>query len=100
MISIPTHSSDGLGNHTMSLFTCNFCEESKFCDKKLRTHSTLRYHMKILHPQFVSNCKSSSECKFGPKKCWFLHQEDIEIAYQNAKDDDQKNDNEINYDME
>ena len=56
--------------------------------------------MKILHPQFVSNCKSSSECKFGPKKCWFLHQEDIEIAYQNAKDDDQRNDNEINYDME
>ena len=148
-----THSSDGLGNHTMSLFTCNFCEESfdtlqevmkhkkinhtnsvqhckqfienmcfygddcwfqhsesfrksepsfkcNFCDKKFRTHSTLRDHMKILHPQFVSNCNNSSECKFGAKKCWFLHQEDIEIAYQNAKDDDQRNDNEINYDME
>ena len=148
-----THSSDGLENHSLSLFTCNFCDESfetlqevmkhkknnhtnsvqhckqfienmcfygddcwfqhsesfrksepsfkcKFCDKKFRTHSTLRDHMKILHPQFVSNCNNSSECKFGPKKCWFLHQEDIEIAYQNAKDEDQRNDNDINYDME
>ena len=34
------------------------------------------------------------------KKCWFLHQENVEIAYQNAKDRDQKNDNGMIFDME
>ena len=148
-----THSSDDLENPNMSLFNCNFCDESfktladvmkhnklkhtssvqhckqflenicfygdncwflhsetfrksepsfkcNFCDKKFRTHNILREHMKILHYQFVSNCKNYGECKFGPKKCWFLHQEDIENAYQNAKYEDQRNDNDLNDDME
>ena len=68
-------------------FKCNFC------DKKFKTHNILREHIKILHYQFVSNCKNYSQCKFGPRKCWFLHQEDREHAYQNAKYEDQTNDN-------
>ena len=56
--------------------------------------------MKVLHTQFVSKCQNEVECKFGPKKFWFLHQENVEIAYQNAKDRDQKNDNGMIFDME
>ena len=33
-------------------------------------------------------------------QCWFLHQEDIENAYQNAKYEDQRNENNLNDDME
>ena len=54
--------------------------------------------MKSMHIQFVSKCKNEDECKFGTRKCWFLHEEEIEIAYQNAKDD-MHDDNNI-YDME
>ena len=38
--------------------------------------------------------------KFGPSKCWFLHQENVENAYQNAKNKDQRNSNDMIYDME
>ena len=75
-------------------FKCNFC------DKKFRTQNILREHMKQLHTQFVSNCKNDVDCKFGPRKCWFLHQEDIKIAYENAKNEHQSNDNDMNFDME
>ena len=59
-------------------FKCNFCEE------KFRTQNALREHMKILHFEKVSNCKNENDCKFGPNKCWFIHLENINIAYQNA----------------
>ena len=61
------------------IFKCNFCQ------KKFKTEKTLKEHMKSHHIQFVANCKNEVECRFGPKKCWFIHKEDIEIAYQNAK---------------
>ena len=61
---------------------CNFCEA------KFRTQNTLREHMKLLHFQSVSKCKSENDCKFGPRKCWFIHQENVEIAYKNAKSED------------
>ena len=38
-----------------------------------------------MHFQFVAKCKHVNECKFGPQKCWFIHQENIEIAYEQAK---------------
>ena len=60
-------------------FKCNFCQE------KFRTENILREHMKLQHIQFVSKCKNEIDCRFGPKKCWFIHKEDIEIAYENAK---------------
>ena len=41
--------------------------------------------MKILHCEKVSNCKNENECKFGPRKWWFIHQENINIGYQNSK---------------
>ena len=41
--------------------------------------------MKILHFEKVSNCKNANECKFGLRKCWVIHQENVNIAYQNAK---------------
>ena len=63
--------------------SCNFCE------KKFRTKVSLRDHMKKKHIQMVSKCKDENECNFGPQKCWFLHQQNIENAYKIAKYDDQ-----------
>ena len=60
---------------------CNFCEQ------KFRTKNFLREHMKEKHINMVSDCKNKDRCKFGPKKCWFLHPQDIENAYQIAKRD-------------
>ena len=72
-------------------FKCNFCEQ------KFRTQNAFREHMKIFHIENVSNCKNENECKFGPRKCWFIHQENIDIAYQNAKSEGRNN---AIYDME
>ena len=41
--------------------------------------------MKSIHIQIVKHCKDENQCKFGPRKCWFLHNENIETAYINAK---------------
>ena len=67
-------------------FKCNYCEN------RFRTHNGLREHMKSLHIQFVANCNNEVDCNFGSRKCWFVHKEDIETAYKNAKDDGQNND--------
>ena len=66
-------------------FDCNHCE------LKFRSQNVLREHTKLLHTQFVFNCKNEDICKFGPKKCWFVHKEDIDIAYKNAKSEAQIN---------
>ena len=50
--------------------------------------------------KFVSNCRNEVECRFGPRKCWFIHKEDIETAYQNAKYEGQMNDANRIFDME
>ena len=62
----------------------------KFCEEKCLTEIALRQHMKKLYMQSISKFKNEVECKFGRKKCWFLHQEDIEIAYYNAKSGNQR----------
>ena len=54
--------------------------------------------MKMLHIQYVPKCKSEGECKFYSRKCWFVHQEDIENAYLNAKNGSQNQN--IIHDME
>ena len=64
-------------------FTC------KFCEKKFKNRNSLSEHMKMLHIQFVPKCKNEGDCKFYPRKCWFVHQEDIENAYLNAKNGSQ-----------
>ena len=56
--------------------------------------------MKFFHFQVVSECRNGNECKFGPKKCWFIHQENIEIEYYNAKNGNQIIHNDKNSDME
>ena len=66
-------------------FDCNHCE------LKFRSQNVLREHTKLLHTQFVFNCKNEDICKFGPQKCWFVHKEDIEKAYKNAKSEAQIN---------
>ena len=60
-------------------FTCNFCEE------KFRTENSLREHMKLFHIQYVQRCKNENDCRFGPSKCWFAHQNNIEDGYQKQK---------------
>ena len=66
-------------------FDCNHCE------LKFRSQNILRVHTKLLHTKFVFNCKNEDICKFGPKKCWFVHKEDIEKAYKNEKSEAQIN---------
>ena len=87
------HHSESLRNSEPA-FRCNFCEQ------KFRTQNSLREHMKLMHFQFVAKCKYENECKFGQKKCWYTHQENIEIAYKNAKDQAQIDYNNRIYDME
>ena len=55
------------------------------CEQKFKTNNTLRKHMKSINIQSVKHCKDENQCKFGPRKCWFLHNENIETAYINAK---------------
>ena len=45
-------------------------------------------HIKIDHIQFVARCKNEkTECRYGPNKCWFTHKENIENAYNQAKNE-------------
>ena len=64
-------------------YKCNFCE------KKFLTKNAFRKHVKKIHIQSVSKCKNEDECKFGPQKCWFIHMEDIKIAFHDAKGESQ-----------
>ena len=75
-------------------FKCNLCEE------KFRTQSAFREHMKLFHFENVANCKNEYECKYGARNCWFLYQENINIAYQNAKNEGQNNYKNTIHDME
>ena len=70
------------------------------CEEKFRTQSAFREHMKLFHFKNVANCRNEYECKYGARKCWFLHQENINIAYQNAKNEGQNNDKNTIHDME
>ena len=83
-------------NHSLYEIKTNFTVNSS----KLRTENILREHMKSQHFQFVSNCKNEVDYRFGPKKCWFIYKEDMEIAYENAKCEGQIIDNNMIYDME
>ena len=67
-------------------------------EDRIRTQNDLREHMKQFHFQVVSKCKNGDECKFRHRKCWFIHQEEIEIEYNNAKNGIKINDK--NCDME
>ena len=71
---------------------------ANFVNKNSETEILLSDHMKLLHIQFVPKCKSEGDCKFYSRKCWFVHQEDIEIAYLNAKNRSQSEN--ILHDME
>ena len=79
---------------TEAIFKCNFCED------RFMTQKDLREHMKLVNFQFVSKCKRGNECRLGPRKCWFIHQENIKIEYHNAKNGIKINDNDKNCDME
>ena len=61
-------------------FKCNFCENM------FKTKYQLMRHKKIKHVQKVKMCINEKKgCKFGHEKCWFLHNENIEELYKNAK---------------
>ena len=70
----------------------------KFCEHKFKNRNLLSDHMKMLHIQFVSKCKNEGDCNFYSRKCWFVHEEDIENAYLNAKNGSQNQN--IIHDME
>ena len=55
------------------------------CDKKFRTQNTMKEHLKENHILVEPECKNEESCKYCPIKCWFIHKENIENAYQNAK---------------
>ena len=48
------------------------------CDNIFYTMSNLLHHKKLKHIGSVKTCKNSlnNECRFGAKKCWFLHEEE------------------------
>lgn len=75
--------------HRESLQNSEPSFKCKFCEQKFRNRNLLIDHMKLLHIQFVPKCKSEGDCKFYSRKCWFVHQEEIEIAYLNAKNQSQ-----------
>ena len=60
-------------------FKCNFCYQN------FLTKFFFKVHDKKLHINLVSICKNEEECRFGSKKCWVLHKEDLENAYINEK---------------
>ena len=61
-------------------FNCNYCDSS------FRLKSQLMLHKKIIHIDKVSKCSNEDKCcKFGSDKCWFIHKENIEQAYESAK---------------
>ena len=61
-------------------FNCNLC------DSKFKTKSQLMKHKKHFHINSVLRCSNfDRNCKFGPEKCWFLHKEDIEKAFETSK---------------
>ena len=76
--------------HSESLQVSEPTFECKFCQQKFKTKNSLRKQMKLLHIQMVPACKSENECKFDPKNCWFVHQNDIDITYYNARIEDQR----------
>ena len=44
------------------------------------------HHKKHHHIDKVSKCNNEkTNCKYGYEKCWFLHTEDIKLAYESAK---------------
>ena len=56
------------------------------CNSKFKSKSRLMEHMKTNHMEFVKHCKhQKSKCKYGPEKCWFIHDHDIEKAYNQAR---------------
>ena len=60
--------------------TCNYCTEN------FRTKTQLMHHKKHHHIDKVSKCNNEkTNCKYGYEKCWFLHTEDIKLAYESAK---------------
>ena len=44
------------------------------------------HHKKLKHTDKVAKCTNEyKSCKYGSEKCWFLHAENINQAYINAK---------------
>ena len=61
-------------------FKCNFCDSTFKLKWQLMTHK------KNEHMQMVARCsKEQNGCTFGSKKCWFLHNDKIEMEYNNVK---------------
>ena len=59
-------------------FKCNFC------DSRFLTKLKLMNHKKLIHIDSVSKC-SKDNCIYGAEKCWFVHAENIEQAFEIAK---------------
>ena len=60
--------------------------DCKFCESRFKTKSQLMKHKKLCHIDSVSKCSNyDKKCKYGSEKCWFLHKEDIEKAFEIAQ---------------
>ena len=65
---------------TTSEIKCNYCEE------KFKTLHHLMMHKKMKHIQNVEMCyNEKNNCHFGHQKCWFLHRENLDKAFENEK---------------
>ena len=57
-----------------------------FCDFKCYTINNLMCHKKYQHMETVKMCENEDKiCSFGPERCWFIHKEHIEKAYEKER---------------
>ena len=41
--------------------------------KTFKLKSDFMKHRQKDHPEIVTSCRDSSSCRFGPSRCWFIH---------------------------
>ena len=44
-----------------------------FCGKSFNIKNDFMKHRRKDHPEIVTSCRDSSSCRFGPSRCWFIH---------------------------
>ena len=67
-------------NETTEEFKCYVCEQI------FRTKNGMMRHRKQFHPVGLKICKDDEEttCEFGPKRCWYIHVNDVEQDFQSV----------------
>ena len=56
------------------------------CEQMFKTKNDMMRHRKQIHPVGLRTCKDDEEgtCEFGPRRCWYIHVNDVEQGFQLA----------------